>query len=52
MLTLRRILVALALVLSCAAQAAHGREDCSKAKYPNTCLKKYYVRTSSKHVVR
>ena len=44
MLTLRRVLVALALMLACAVEQTHGREDCSKSKFPNTCLKKYYVR--------
>jgi hypothetical protein len=41
---MRRLVLALTLVLACAAQEAHSREDCSKSKFPNTCLKKYYVR--------
>ena len=42
MITLRRVFLALALVLACCVEQTAGREDCSKAKFVNTCLKKYY----------
>lgn len=49
MWTLRRTLMTLALVLAFAVQETHGREDCSKSKFPNTCLKKYHVRATHPH---
>lgn len=44
MLTTGRLIVALILLLSFAAQETQGLVDCSKEKYPKTCYKRYHVR--------